>query len=81
METEILKALIEEIALITGCECAQVKPDADLAENGIHSLGFIELLLAVKRRWQLDLTGGELGPEDVASVTALARRIEVGLQK
>ena len=46
-----------------------------LAENGIDSMGFVELLLSVKRLYGVNLVDAGLRSADVKSVAALAGKI------
>ncbi len=71
----ILGKLLEEISVITGLPCERLCADWPLSRNGINSLCFIELVLAIKREWGLDFLSGGLSSEDTASVAALSERI------
>jgi len=77
----ILKTLCDEIAVITGLEPAAVMPDAPLGDNRIDSMGFIALLVAIRKYWQLDFVSGGLTAADSASAAALARRIALELAR
>ena len=68
-QDEVLKALMEEISVITGA------PEAPLGVNRINSLGFVELLLFIRRKWNLDYAAAGLPMTDVESPEALAARI------
>ena len=48
-QDEVLKALMEEISVITGAPEATLSPGAPLGVNRINSLGFVELLLFIRR--------------------------------
>ena len=52
-QDEVLKALMEEISVITGAPEATLSPGAPLGVNRINSLGFVELLLFIRRKWNL----------------------------
>ncbi|MDD5599620.1 MAG: acyl carrier protein [Victivallaceae bacterium] len=71
----IADILREEIAIITGREKNEVEPDKSLAENGINSLGFVELLLAVEKHFQVKLMENAMSSADISSVNALAAKI------
>ncbi len=71
----IVKDLLNEISIITGTPAEQTDPEQSLAANGINSMGFVELLLCAKRRWQVNLIECGIGTADVKSVRALAERI------
>jgi acyl carrier protein len=72
---ETQKKLLNVISEITGVPADQVDPLASLATNGVNSMGFVELLLYVERTWGLRLMEEGLGREDVASVSAFARKL------
>ncbi|MFA6713921.1 MAG: acyl carrier protein [Victivallales bacterium] len=73
---QIADTLREEIAIITGREKNEVEPDKSLAENGINSLGFVELLLAVEKHFGIKLMENAMSNADISSVNALAAKIE-----
>lgn len=72
----IADILREETALITGQDKAEIDPDKSLAANGINSLGFVELLLAVEKHFQVKLMENAMRSADISSVNALAAKIE-----
>ena len=74
-QEEGLKALMEEISVITGAPEATLSPGAPLGVNRINSLGFVELLLFIRRKWNLDYAAAGLPMTDVESPEALAARI------
>ena len=59
-QDEVLKALMEEISVITGAPEATLSPGAPLGVNRINSLGFVELLLFIRRKWNLDYAAAGL---------------------
>jgi acyl carrier protein len=67
--------LIEEISAITGTESKLIDPAHSLSQNGISSMGFLELLLGVGRQFKIELLNSEISPNDVASVSAFADKI------
>jgi len=71
----IVEQLRNEISVITGLPAAQISADESLADNGINSMGFIELLLFVERTWGIKLMEAGVGSGDVKSVNALASRL------
>lgn len=75
-EKEVTEQLLREIRIISGGH-AETDPDPDrsLADNGINSMGFMELLLAIESRFGVPLAERGVHSEDTASVRALARRI------
>ena len=74
-QDEVLKALMEEISVITGAPEATLSPGAPLGVNRITSLGVVELLLFIRRTWTLDYAAAGLPMTDVESPEALAARI------
>ena len=46
--------LIEEISAITGTESKLIDPAHSLSQNGISSMGFLELLLGVSRQFKIE---------------------------
>ena len=67
--------LIEEISAITGTESKLIDPAHSLSQNGISSMGFLELLLGVSRQFKIELLNSEISPADVASINAFAAKI------
>lgn len=67
--------LIEEISAITGTETKLIDPARSLSQNGISSMGFVELLLGISRQFNIELLNSEISPYDVASVNAFADKI------
>ncbi len=72
---EIVRTLRKEISVITSRDMEKIDPEGSLASNGINSMGFIELLLAVERLWNVKLVDAGLSMADVRTVSALAGRI------
>lgn len=73
-EDEVTEQLLREIRIITGGH-AETDPDRSLADNGINSMGFMELLLAIESRFGVPLAERGVHAADTASVRALAHRI------
>jgi acyl carrier protein len=67
--------LIEEVAAILCVEPSAVKPDASLPALGLDSMGFVELLVAIEKTFNVRLIESGLTREDFETVHALARRI------
>ena len=72
---EVVGKLLEEMALITGKPVGELDRSRSLAQNGINSMGFVELLLTVAMNWNLNLMVAGIGVADVRSVESLAERI------
>ncbi|MCF6174861.1 MAG: phosphopantetheine-binding protein [Victivallaceae bacterium] len=67
--------LREEIALVAGIVGDEVNIELSLTDNGVNSLGFVELMLAIEQQFGVKLMDSGLNREDLASVTALAEKI------
>ncbi|MFA6291292.1 MAG: acyl carrier protein [Victivallales bacterium] len=74
-EEQIRDWLIEEISAITGTEAKLIDPSRSLSQNGISSMGFVELLVGIGREFKIELLNSDLSPADVASVSAFADKI------
>ncbi len=72
---EVVGKLLEEMALITGKPVGELDRSRSLAQNGINSMGFVELLLTVAKNWNVNLMDAGIGVADVRSVESLAERI------
>ena len=72
---EVVGKLLEEMALITGKPVGELDRSRSLAQNGINSMGFVELLLTVAKNWNVNLMDAGIGVADVRSVESLADRI------
>lgn len=75
-EETISKFLIQELSIITQCNSTQIDLDKSLYDNGVNSIRFVELLLAIQRQWQLDyLNDNLLSSDDVSSLRKLIKKI------
>lgn len=72
---EVVGKLLEEMALITGKPVGELDRSRSLAQNGINSMGFVELLLTVAKNWNVNLMDAGIGVADVRSVESLSERI------
>jgi acyl carrier protein len=76
MNIDKLSALLcDEIALVAGIASDEVNVELSLTENGVNSLGFVELMLAIEQQFGVNLMDSGLTREDLASITALAKKI------
>ncbi len=71
----ITTQLREEIALVAGVPSNEIKTELSLTDNGVNSLGFVELMLAIEQQFGVKLMDSGLNREDLASITALAEKI------
>ena len=76
MVNRIADTLREEIAIITNVDKDRVEMDKSVAANGITSLGFVELLLAVEKHFKVKLMDNALSNADISSINTLAAKIE-----
>ncbi|HCE45131.1 MAG TPA: hypothetical protein DET40_16440 [Lentisphaeria bacterium] len=67
--------LLEEISAITGTDAKLIDPSHSLSQNGISSMGFVELLIGISREFKIELLNSELSASDVASIDAFAAKI------
>ena len=72
---EVVGKLLEEMALVTGKPVGELDRSRALAQDGINSMGFVELLLTVAKNWNVNLMDAGIGVADVRSVESLAERI------
>jgi len=77
---EIETVLVKEVAVILGEEPAAIAADRPLAELGIDSLSFVELLVAIEKNFGLKLMESGLTKEDFRTLRSLANRIVAGLK-
>ena len=80
-QEQIEQRLCEEIATILKKDAASLDKAASLRSNGLNSMTFIELLLAVERAWGLKLYEQNLPVSDTRTIRALAARIRTGLSR
>lgn len=71
----IVAQLREEIALVAGVASEEVNVELSLTDNGVNSLGFVELMLAIEQQFGVKLMDCGLSREDLSSITALAKKI------
>lgn len=69
---DIEKILIEEAAAILSRDAAKIAPDELLNVLGIDSLGFVELLVFIEKRFNLKLIESGLDRKDFKSIRSLA---------
>ena len=72
---EIENMLIREVASILTVSDDDVGVDVPLHDLGIDSLGFVELLVAVEKRFELKLIETGLTREDFETIRSLAQCI------
>ena len=73
---EIVAILTREARIVLSGRVEKISPDLSLAVVGFDSLGFVELLVSVERHFGVKLMELGLSPEDLKTLTTLARRIQ-----
>ena len=76
----ITEQLLAEIRIVTG---GRITPDParPLADHGINSMGFMELLVFIDQKWGVSLVDQGISARDVADIRALAARILEGIRR
>ena len=74
----IVDQLLAEIRIVTGGR-VDPKEECSLTDNGINSMGFMELLVFIEQKWGVSLVDQGIAARDVADVRALAERIREGM--
>lgn len=69
---EIENILIEGISSIKNLPAAEIGPDQSFHELGIDSLGFVEILVFIEKKFHLELIASDLAKQDFESVRTLA---------
>ena len=72
---KIQTELAARIADMLSVEAAAINIEAPLHTLGLDSLRMVEMLVFIEKQYGVDLMASGLQPEDIASVTALARTI------
>lgn len=72
---KIQMELAERIADMLSAEVAAINVEAPLHTLGLDSLRMVEMLVFIEKQYGVDLMASGLQPEDIASVSALARTI------
>ncbi len=80
-QEQIEQRLREEISIILKKDAASLDAESSLRSNGLNSMTFIELLLAVERAWGLKLYELNLPASDTRTIRALAARISTELSR
>lgn len=76
----IIAQLLTEMRIISGGR-VDPKPECSLVDNGINSMGFMELLVFIEQKWGVSLVDQGIAARDVADVRALAQRIQEGIRQ
>jgi acyl carrier protein len=76
---EIEDALIKGISAIANRDPSDIAPDRPFHELGIDSLGFVEILVFIEKRFKLELIASDLTKKDFETVRTLAASIDRSL--
>lgn len=72
-EEAVLNYLITQVEMISGQKHANA--DASLTNNGINSMGFMELLLGLQMKYNVNLIDSGISAADVNSLRTLAQKV------
>ena len=73
--SDIEKILVNEVSAILASDIDAIASDVPLQTLGIDSLGFVELLVAIEKRFNLKLIESGLTQEDFKTINSLAKCI------
>ncbi len=69
---EIEAILLEGISAITGRDKSSLRVDQAFHELGVDSLGFVEILVFIEKKFKLQLIASDLTKADFESIRSLA---------
>lgn len=72
-EEAVLNYLITQVEMISGQKNANA--DTSLTNNGINSMGFMELLLGLQMKYNVNLIDSGISAADVNSLRTLAQKV------
>lgn len=70
------EALIQEVAAILSRDADTIDPEIALHEMGIDSLGFVELLVIMEKRFNIKLMESGLTKNDFKTIRSLSLKIK-----
>lgn len=71
----IEESLILEVAAILSIEKGSVGPEVPLHEMGLDSLGFVELLVVIEKKFKIKLMESGLTMSDFRTIRSLSAKI------
>ena len=71
----IEETLCKEISTILDVDISLVKKDSFLPQLGLDSMGFVELLVFIEKKFQIKLIESGLNKSDFETIAALSRKI------
>ena len=74
-EAGILEFLVRETGIILSGQKNEISEETPLASLGFDSLSFVELLIAIEKKFNLKLIEIGLKPDDMKTLGTLARCI------
>jgi len=72
---EITDTLVREAEIILSDQTEKISSQATLADLGFDSMSFIELLVSIEKKFDVQLVDIGMQPEDIKSLEALAHYI------
>ena len=71
----IEESLILEVAAILSRDPALIEPEVPLHEMGLDSLGFVELLVVIEKKFKIKLMESGLTRNDFRTIRSLSSKI------
>jgi len=71
----IEESLIREVAAILSKDPDSIEPEKPLHEMGIDSLGFVELLVLIEKKFKIKLMESGLTRDDFRTIRSLSSKI------
>lgn len=70
------ETLIQEVAIILSKDAGAIDPEIPLHEMGIDSLGFVELLVVMEKKFNIKLMESGLTRNDFKTIRSLSLKIK-----
>ncbi len=71
----IEESLIREVAAILSRDPGLIEPEIPLHEMGVDSLGFVELLVVIEKKFKIKLMESGLTRSDFRTIRSLSEKI------
>jgi acyl carrier protein len=71
----IEESLIREVAAILSRDPGLIEPETPLHEMGVDSLGFVELLVVIEKKFKIKLMESGLTRSDFRTIRSLSEKI------
>ena len=71
----IEESLIREVAAILSRDPGSIEPEIPLHEMGVDSLGFVELLVVIEKKFKIKLMESGLTRNDFRTIRSLSSKI------